>query len=99
MCQILSVIIYFLYLSISTTSTITTIQSNDFYSCNRTWPQMELFIPITLVDNGTRNNEWVDVFLRGFLLFWPVEISGTTIRLMLDEEVVVLLFISQTTQI
>ena len=37
--------------------------------------------------NPLRNREWVDVFLRGLLLHWPVAASGLVLNLVLDDEV------------
>jgi hypothetical protein len=44
-------------------------------------------VPVHLdADNRERNDEWRDVFLRTFLLFWPIEESKTKLMLMLDED-------------
>ena len=67
--------------------TISSIQSSGLaWDCSRTWPKLELFIPVILVPGGARNDEWVNVFLRTYLLFWPTRLSGTTINLIVDVE-------------
>ena len=65
---------------------------NTTWNCSRSWPhRIEIMLPIVLTDNKDilhRNREWVDVFLRGLLLFWPaVQLSKMTINLVIDEEV------------
>ena len=58
-------------------------------NCSKKWPKIELFLPIYLSEgNDPRNSEWLNIFLRGFLLFWPVKASNTSIRLLLDAELI-----------
>ena len=33
-----------------------------------------------------RNNEWIDIFMRSFLMFWPVKRSNVKFRLIIDQE-------------
>ena len=65
---------------------------NVTWNCSRPWPhKIEIMLPIVLTDDqdiSHRNREWIDVFLRGLLLFWPaVQLSKMTINLVIDEEV------------
>lgn len=67
-------------------SSLTNVTS--FEQCSKPWPSLEIFLPVYLSENETvRNSEWYDVFLRSFLLFWPVQRSNTSIRVVLDEDV------------
>ena len=56
--------------------------SPDF--CNRIWPSLELLLPLNL--NGNRIHEWKEIFLDSFLLFWPIKISKTKLKLLIDDE-------------
>lgn len=58
---------------------------DDVWDCNRPWPDMELFLPLA-ISGSDRRHEWRQVFLRTFLLFWPVEIAKTKLLLLIDEE-------------
>jgi hypothetical protein len=67
-------------------SSITT----DRTCSDRPWPRgrLEVMLPIVLDPANTlRNREWVDIFLRGLLLHWPVAASGLVVNLVLDTEV------------
>ena len=33
-----------------------------------------------------RRNEWFEIFLRSYLLFWPFQISKTSVRFIYDGE-------------
>lgn len=59
-------------------------------SCTKPWPRLELFLAVHLSNATTkgrnRNGELFDFFLRSFLLFWPLEVSKTTLRVVVDEE-------------
>ena len=73
-------------------------------SCNKKWPDLEIFLPVYLNGNVStdqngiarvlgdvtqkfeRNDEWSNVFLRSFLMFWPVKESKVKFRIILDEE-------------
>lgn len=66
------------------------------WDCSRPWPRLELFLPIIVspenndahgVNSMLRNSEWLNIFLRSFMLFWPVKISNTNINLIVDAEV------------
>ena len=61
--------------------------ANANNSCTRSWPSLELWLPVHLSPKSRRNNEVFDFFFRSFLLFWPLEVSKTTLRVVLDEEV------------
>ena len=64
-------------------------------ACTRPWPQLELWLPLGLrVAQGKqnkgirrRNREFGYWFFRSFFLFWPIETSKVTLRLVLDEEI------------
>ena len=60
---------------------------NANYSCTRSWPSLDLWLPVHLAPKSRRNNEVFEFFFRSFLLFWPLEVSQTTLRIVLDEEV------------
>ena len=54
---------------------------------------MELFVPMNLrplETNGQidymRKSEWFDLFLQSYLLFWPFQISRTSVRFVYDGE-------------
>ena len=57
-------------------------------TCDRPWPELELFLPINtkLKQTKVRLSEWKDIFLRTMLLFWPLELSKTSLLLLLDSE-------------
>ena len=68
------------------------LDGNTTWNCSRPWPhKIEIMLPIVLTDDqdiSHRNREWIDVLLRGLLLFWPaVQLSKMTINLVIDEEV------------
>jgi hypothetical protein len=51
------------------------------------WPTLELFIPIgSKKANHPRYHEYETVFLRSFLLFWPLKVSNVSVRVALDGE-------------
>ena len=74
--RILSILVAFIYL---------TIVLSD---CNRPWPALELFLPINTKTNqpSVRIHEWRNIFLRSFLLFWPLQLSQTKLLIVTDIE-------------
>jgi hypothetical protein len=58
--------------------------------CARTWPQLELFMPLNIMARPprrlNRNHEPIHFFLRSFLYFWPVRHSNTSIVFVVDAE-------------
>lgn len=56
--------------------------------CNRTWPEIELFLPLSInyAKKDPRYYEYESCFLRSLLLFWPFRVSNTSIRLLFDAE-------------
>ena len=70
--------------------------SDGHWNCSRKWPYLELFLPIIVgpdksnvhgFNSSLRNSEWMNIFMRSFMLFWPVNLSGTVINLIVDAEV------------
>ena len=65
--------------------------------CDRPWPSLELFLPIALAEPHGKNREAQQMrrrnaefgvwLMRSLFLFWPLERSRTTLRLIFDEEV------------
>lgn len=55
------------------------------WDCDRPWPDLELFLPVYLKEGG-RQSEWRELFVKTFLLFWPVERSKTKLLFLVDEE-------------
>lgn len=55
------------------------------WDCERKWPDLELFLPV-LLHEASRAQEWKDLFLRTYLLFWPIERSQTKLLFLVDEE-------------
>lgn len=59
---------------------------------DRKWPALDLFVPVHLHASQSshqaldRNNEFVNFFLRTYMLFWP-DHANSTLRVLLDEEV------------
>jgi hypothetical protein len=51
------------------------------------WPELDLWLPLHLGPNSRRNTEAFTFFVRSYLLFWPLAVSRTTLRVVLDEEV------------
>ena len=65
------------------------------WDCDRSWPKIELFLPIVLTDPeatsgahgaSNRNDEWRAILFRSLLLFWPFRESNTSIVMLYDEE-------------
>jgi hypothetical protein len=52
------------------------------------WPSLELFIPIGghSKSSDPRHYEYETIFLRSFLLFWPLKVSNVSVRVALDGE-------------
>jgi hypothetical protein len=44
-------------------------------------------VPLHIKDDSKRSEEWVDVFLRGLLMYWPFQKSSTSITLLVDSEI------------
>ena len=68
---------------------------DESWKCDRPWPELELFLPVALLPNDPKNPqnkhhrlEEYKLFLRSLLLFWPLEISKTSLRVLFDEEVI-----------
>ena len=80
MPSLMMLLVVFVYLCIRVSA------GNNSSYCNRIWPSLDLFLPIHLKENSKRNNEFIDFFLRSLLLFWPLEVSQTTLRLVIDSE-------------
>lgn len=59
--------------------------SQQEWDCGRPWPDLELFLPVAIRE-GNRKNEWREIFLRTFLLFWPIEDAKTKLLVLVDEE-------------
>ena len=62
----------------------------DTYQCDLPWPKIELFLPTSIHKNhrSPRYYELDNVFLRSFLLFWPLEISNVSLTVAHDEETI-----------
>ena len=62
--------------------------SKEHWACDRPWPELELFLPINtkLGQTAARLSEWKDIYLRTMLLFWPLQISKTSLLLLMDSE-------------
>ena len=58
--------------------------AEPLWDCNREWPELELFLPVGL--QGARSDEWQSYFLHSLYLFWPLQISRTKLRLLVDAE-------------
>lgn len=59
--------------------------AGEEWDCNRPWPDLELFLPVA-IGGGDRRHEWREIFLRTFLLFWPIEVAKTKLMILVDEE-------------
>ena len=60
---------------------------NEVWDCDRTWPDLSLLLAVNVNDKLLRKpNEWTRIFLRSFLLFWPLEVSKTKLVIVLDAE-------------
>lgn len=56
--------------------------------CSRSWPSLDLFLPVHIHKVkfwGDRNTEFLEFFMRTFLLFWPA-VSQTSVLVLFDEE-------------
>lgn len=67
-------------------STQNSTQENDY--CNRPWPKLELFLPFQAHTNPRHPRFWEveSIFLQTFKLFWPLQLSKTSLVLGFDEE-------------
>ena len=59
----------------------------------RPWPNIEIIVPVNirpLEINGQvdylKRNYWSDIFLSSYLLFWPREVSNTSLRFVYDDD-------------
>lgn len=56
--------------------------------CHRPWPELELILPVAILsDDHDRKFEWRDIFLKSFLFYWPLKISKTKLRIIIDHDV------------
>ena len=75
------------------------IGESTVWNCNREWPELELLLPLDLQTRLTqldldtpvefqapREDEWRHFFLQSLYLFWPLNISKTKLRFLIDEE-------------
>ncbi len=64
------------------------LHANGTWICDRPWPEIELFLPLAThySQRDSRYYEYETLFLRSFLLFWPLELSNTSLRLLFDAE-------------
>lgn len=65
------------------------------FPCDRPWPKINLFLPVNVmpsirewgeVGHAKTFNEWNDIFLPSFLVFWPLKLSQTRVYLMIGED-------------
>ena len=61
---------------------------DDITNCTRKWPSLDFFLPVNLVlkPNSFREFEYEAIFLRSFLLFFPLEISNASLTVAIDIE-------------
>lgn len=61
--------------------------SNENF-CNRPWPSLQLFLPLSLSysKKDLRYYEFETLFMRSFVLFWPLEISNTSLKVVVNSE-------------
>mmetsp|Transcript_32332 Transcript_32332/g.46640 ORF Transcript_32332/g.46640 Transcript_32332/m.46640 type:complete len:440 (+) Transcript_32332:53-1372(+) len=72
-------------------------RANFFHNCSKNWPELDIFVPVNLQKSlspletramaDRRSDEFQKIFLRSFLLFWPLRISNTSLRFLVDSEV------------
>ena len=61
-------------------------------ACDRPWPKISIFLPVNVMPyvrdykHSNTRNEWQDIFLPSFLIFWPLNVSNTRVAFMIDEE-------------
>ena len=66
---------------------LTTDHNHTLGSCLDSWPQLEIIVPINLKSlDKSRALEWHEIFLKSFLLFWPLKISKTSLQFAVDSE-------------
>jgi hypothetical protein len=58
--------------------------------CDRPWPELDLFLPVCLTYGNSkldliRRYEFLTLFLRSYLLFWP-NVSRTSLNIVYDSE-------------
>ncbi len=75
----------------SVTKSTTIPSSNSNYGsdyCNRPWPSLELFLPFQTITNTRHSRFWEveSIFLQTFRLFWPIQLSKTSLVLGYDVE-------------
>ena len=71
--------------------------SSSNYNCKEKWPSLEFFVPFNLQhstrfmekksDAEARGKEYINIFIRSFLLFFPLQQSNVSLRLVIDSEV------------
>ena len=61
---------------------------NGTWICDRPWPQVELFLPLAThySQRDSRYYEYESMFLRSLLLFYPLKLSNSSLRLVFDAE-------------
>ena len=59
---------------------------SDTVNCSRSWPSLELFLPVAFIRNSSRQLEYRTHFLRSLMLFWPFHISRTSLLILYDGE-------------
>ncbi len=60
------------------------------WNCTREWPQIDLFLPVSLnrgSGDASRFYEYEFLFLRSLSLFWPFDLSRTSLNVIVDAEV------------
>jgi len=70
------------------------------HNCSDSWPELELFVPVNLQRSlspletramaDKRSDEFEKIFIRSFLLFWPLQVSNTSLRVLVDAEVAII---------
>ena len=53
-------------------------------NCDRKWPSLDIFMPVNVISN--RDHEYETIFLRSFLLFFPLKLSNVSLTVAIDIE-------------
>ena len=53
-------------------------------NCDRKWPSLDIFMPVNIISN--REHEYATIFLRSFLLFFPLKLSNVSLTVAIDIE-------------
>ena len=63
-------------------------ESDDSHDCNKKWPSLDLFLPYRLNTNklDTKYYEFESLFLRTFMMFFPLKASNVTLMVAIDGE-------------